>query len=225
MHRTSLLTHNWLALRISNSNVRKHAPQMRGTVYDLGCGTRPYEQDILSFADRYIGVDWSNSPHELKADVAADLNEPLPIPDGVADTVVSFQVLEHLREPKMMLKEAYRIMKPGGRIFIAVPFQWRIHESPHDYFRYTRFGLKYLMESVGFVDVEVAETTGFWSMWLLKLNYQTARLVRGPRPLRVLIRALLVPFWFVNQSAAPMMDRLFRDRHETAGYFAWGTRS
>jgi hypothetical protein len=53
------------------------------------------------------GVDWSGTLHELKADILADLNEPLPIEDQVADTVVSLSVLEHLREPQTMLNEAF----------------------------------------------------------------------------------------------------------------------
>src|SRR5258705_3003446 len=118
----------------------------------------------------------------MKADIVADLNQRLPIPDGVADTVVSFQVLEHLNEPQTMLDEAHRILAPGGCLVLAVPFQWWVHEAPHDYFRYTRFGLRHLLTKAGFSDVVVQETSGFWTTWLLKLNYQTVRLIRGPRP-------------------------------------------
>jgi SAM-dependent methyltransferase len=192
---------------------------MEGVVYDLGCGIRPFEKDILEYADRYVGVDWSNTLHGLRADVVADLNKPLPIKDGAANTVVSFQVLEHLSEPQNMLNEAFRILRAGGQIFLSVPFQWWIHEAPWDYFRFTRYGLEHLFKKAGFVEIEVEAVSGFWSMWFLKLNYQTTRLVRGPRPLRLLIRTGLIPFWWLDQTIAPLLDHFWPAEGETAGYF------
>jgi hypothetical protein len=75
------------------------------------------------------------------------------------------------------------------------------------------------LEKAGFVDVVVRNTTGFWSMWILKLSYQLARLPRGPRWLRTTMRAPLVVFWWLAQAIAPLMDRVWREDRETAGYF------
>lgn len=218
MNKINLSAFNWLGMKINNESLIRGLSCFRGTVYDLGCGRRPYEKEILQVAERYIGVDWSNTLHGLNADIVADLNKPLPIESEVADTVVSFQVLEHLCEPQIMLGEAFRILRSGGSIYITVPFQWWLHEAPYDYFRYTRHGLEYMLAKAGFVNVVIKESTGFWTVWFLKLNYQTARLVRGPLPLRWLIKACLVPFWFVDQLIAPVMDRYWPAPQETAGY-------
>jgi SAM-dependent methyltransferase len=193
---------------------------MTGMVYDFGCGVRPFEADILQHAKCYIGIDWSNSLHGLRADIEADLNRPLPISDGVADTVVSFEVLEHLAEPETMLREAFRILHSDGRIFLSAPFQWWLHEVPWDYFRYTRYGLEHLLRKVGFVDIDVEAVSGFWSMWFLKFNYQTARLLRGPKPVQWVVRGVLTPVWWINQTIAPFLDRLWPAQEETTGYFA-----
>jgi SAM-dependent methyltransferase len=220
MHSYRYFDHNWLALKSNNEDVRRTLPLMKGVVYDLGCGRRPYEKDILAVAERYIGVDWGNTLHGLQADIVADLNQPLPIQAAVADTVVSFQVLEHLCEPHTMLGEAYRILKPGGVFFLSVPFQWWVHEAPYDFFRYTRYGLEYALKKAGFVDIRVTADGGFWSMWLLKLNYQTTRLIRGPRPLRWLVQGCLMPFWWLSQTIAPLLDRVWPSEEETSGYYA-----
>ena len=218
MHKVCYLDQNWLAHKMNNELLKSRLLNMKGVVYDLGCGTRPYEKEILAVADRYIGVDWSNTLHGLHADIMADLNKSLPIDSAVADHVISLQVMEHLCEPQTMLGEAFRILKSSGSVYITVPFQWWIHEAPYDYFRYTRHGLEYMLAKAGFVDVLVEESTGFWAMWFLKLNYQTARLVRGPKPLRWLVRTCFLPLWFVDQLIAPIMDKYWPAPQETTGY-------
>jgi len=220
MNEVDLLQFNWLAMRMGNRGVRERLDRIRGVVFDLGCGKRPFEREILGRAQRYVGVDWPHTLHGMCADIAADLNDPLPIRDAAADTVLALSVLEHLREPEHLLREAFRIMKPGAFLYVAVPFQWWVHEAPQDYYRFTRFGLEYLLAKAGFERVEVQETSGFWAMWFLKLNYQTTRLLVGPAPLRGLIRACLLPLWFSTQVLAPLLDRLWPWPAETQGYNA-----
>ncbi len=57
--------------------------------------------------------------------------------------------LEHLPEPGLALAEIARTLEPGGRLLIAAPHEWEVHQAPHDYFRYTRYGLQYLLERAG----------------------------------------------------------------------------
>jgi SAM-dependent methyltransferase len=220
MYQVSLLQYNWLAMKMANAGFMKHIDRLKGVVYDLGCGTRPFEAEIRARADKYVGVDWEHSYHGRHADILADLNETLPIDDASADAVIALSVLEHLREPEQMLRESFRILRPGGFIYIGVPFQWEVHEAPHDYYRFTRHGLEYLLGKTGFVAIDVEENSGFWTTWILKLNYQTGRLLRGPAPLRLLIHACLLPLWLLDQGVAPVLDRMFPAPSETQGYNA-----
>ena len=203
--------HNWLVYNINDRFLLKHSHFFRGCVYDLGCGEKPYEKFILETANHYIGVDWSNTPHLLKADIIADLNKALPIESGVADAVISISVLEHLCEPQVMLSEAFRILKPGGSIVLQVPWQWWIHESPYDFYRYTPYGLKYLFEKVGFGDLTVMPSAGFFTTMVLKTNYFSLNLLRIWKPLRALIKGIFIPFWFLGQLVAPLLDRIDRN--------------
>ena len=180
----------------------------------------PYKEYFLSHADAYVAVDWSGSLHDTHADIEANLNEPLPIEPEVADTVVSLSVLEHLSEPQMMLNEAFRILRPGGAIIMQVPFQWSVHEAPHDHYRYTPYGLEYIFKKAGFKDIHVEPQAGFFTMMVLKWNYFTRRFVAGPRPVRILLTALVSIFWHLGQMLAPLLDKLDRNWElEAPGYF------
>lgn len=218
-HHTNRKAYNWLIYDTGDRFLQMFSSHFKGDLYDLGCGEMPYRNWFLQNADRYVGVDWSDTLHELKADIVADLNAPLPIKDMAADTVVSLSVMEHLREPQNMLKEAIRILKPGGSMILQVPFMWWVHEAPHDYYRYTCYGLKYMFEKAGFTDVEVMPQTGFWVMWTLKFNYQSTRFIRGPWPVRKLMAVLLRAIWELDQRIAPWLDKHWQCEGETAGYF------
>lgn len=220
MYLQSKLSHNWLFKQLINEKVVARLSALSGVVLDLGCGERPFESDILKFAESYIGLDWSNTLHDLRADVVANLNKPLPVADAAVNNIVSFEVLEHLAEPSTMLGEAWRVLVPGGGLTLSTPFQWWLHEAPWDYQRFTRYGLEYQLRKCGFIDIKIYPISGFWSMWFLKLNYQLARLVRGPRLVRVCIRALFVPFWWLNQVVAQLLDGIWSGEQETVGYFA-----
>jgi SAM-dependent methyltransferase len=211
--------YNWLIYDNGDSWLERFKDNCKGHLFDLGCGEMPYREWLLKYADSYTGVDWSGTQHELKADIIADLNKPLPIQDEVANTVISLSVMEHLQEPQLFLSEANRILKRGGSMILQVPFMWGVHEAPHDYFRYTRFGLQYLLEKAGFTGVQVYASTGFWTMWTLKFNYQTLRLIRGPVPFRKLISGFLHGLWSLNQRIAPRLDAYWKAEAETAGYF------
>ena len=218
MNNIKYFDHNWGMKRALNKKIMQEFKKIKGSVIDLGCGLQPFKLDILKFADTYTGVDWANSFHDVKADIIADLNQPLDIESQSFDSVVSFEVLEHLCEPQIMLKEANRILKKDGVLLLSMPFQWWVHEEPWDYQRFTRYGLEYQLKKAGFTDIAIEETTGFWLMWILKLNYQLTRLVRGPRLLKLTAKIFLVPFWFISQWLAIYLDKVWHEDKETAGY-------
>lgn len=68
----------------------------------------------------------------------------LPFKDGEFENVLCMSVLEHLEEPRKAIKEMWRVLKPGGRIIVSVPFLFPIHDAPGDYWRFTKYGLQQL---------------------------------------------------------------------------------
>ena len=79
-------------------------------------------------------------------DVVAD-GHSLPFKDAVFDAVISEAVLEHVQDPKRVVSEMHRVLKPGGYVCAAVPFLQGFHASPHDYQRYTVPGFNHLFSA------------------------------------------------------------------------------
>lgn len=132
----------------------------RGHFADLGCGKVPFWGMYRQFTTHVTCADWPFSLHQnLHIDVACDLTRPLPFRDAVFDTVLLSDVLEHIPEPKECLREIARTLRPGGVLLMNTPFFYWLHEMPHDYYRYTEFALRYLLEQAGYV-VEVLEPVG-----------------------------------------------------------------
>lgn len=213
---------NWLMYtNITEKYLIKYSSKyICGVLLDLGCGEAPYKKFFLQFCDKYIGVDWSKSLHNSKADIISDLNKKIEFKSNSADTLISLSVLEHLKEPQQFFNESYRVLKKGGNLILQVPWQWHIHEAPYDYFRYTPYGLKYMLNKAGFVDVSIEPMSGYYSARILKFNYFTVRVIyKLPKVIMYPLALVLLPFWTIGQCLAPLLDKLDKDwERETVGY-------
>jgi SAM-dependent methyltransferase len=136
--------------------IRVAAETETGTsVLDVGAGDAPYRE--LFAHTRYVTSDWAQSLHPgaRVADVIAPA-DGLPLGDASFGLVLCTQVLEHVPEPSAVVNECFRVLEPGGRLALTVPLLWELHELPHDYYRYTEPGVRYLLEKAGFVEVTVS---------------------------------------------------------------------
>lgn len=138
-----------------------HIPKyLKGTLVDLGCGKVPLYEFYKDHVRETICIDWGNSFHSNRhLDIEQDLNKPILLEDNFCDSIILSDVLEHIREPKSLFSEMYRILKPDGKVLMNVPFLYWIHEQPYDYYRYTEFALEYMAKESGF-KVEKLEAYG-----------------------------------------------------------------
>ncbi len=132
------------------------------SVVDVGAGHAPF-RELFSHVT-YLTVDRAESPHgdEYDFDIVASA-ERIPLQDASLDAILCTQVLEHLPEPADALAEFFRLLKPGGKLFLTAPLVWEEHEKPHDYFRYTRSGLSHLLNHAGFRSIEITGRTDCFS--------------------------------------------------------------
>lgn len=122
-----------------------------GHLIDLGSGDVPFYPWYKNSAERITCADWPGTTHSSRhADIFLDLNQPLPLKDGCANSVLLSSVLEHIRNPQGLMREIHRILASEGHLIITVPFMYSLHEEPHDYFRYTEHGLRFMAHDGGF---------------------------------------------------------------------------
>ncbi|MGK9242367.1 class I SAM-dependent methyltransferase [Inquilinus limosus] len=117
-------------------------------VLDAGAGDAPYKS--LLAHTRYESADFEkvDKPY-AKSTYVCDLSA-IPVEDGRFDAIIFNQVMEHLPEPKLVIRELFRVLKPGGRMIFTAPLFYEEHEQPYDFYRYTQFAVRYLFEGAGF---------------------------------------------------------------------------
>jgi len=154
------------------AQIKKYSSYVKGIVLDAGSGSSNRYNDLFNDVSKYItlDIDPANNP-EIVASV-----EDIPLGDKSVDTVISTQVLEHLKNTELAIKEFYRVLKPGGYALVTIPQCGELHEEPNDYFRFTNFGIKYLFENAGFEFVSIDQRGGFFSMIAqMKIRYLVDR--------------------------------------------------
>lgn len=154
-----------IASRLSASRVltcynRHLGDHCRGDLLDLGCGKAPFYAAYRPLVDSIYCVDWDNCLHgTTHVDQHADLTQALPLPDAAYDSILLSSVLEHIPTPWTLCEEIHRILRPSGKLLMNVPFLYWLHETPHDFYRYTEYALERMLGEAG-LKIVVLESTG-----------------------------------------------------------------
>jgi len=141
-------------------NVKKDA-----LVLDAGAGTR-YFSNFFKHT-RYVSTDFENVFDENSRDIhdfVCDLAD-IPKEDNTYDVILNTQVLEHVPDPQKVANELFRVLKPGGNLYVTVPQMWMVHGAPYNYFFFTRYGLEEMFTKAGFTIKKIEARGGaFWFM-------------------------------------------------------------
>ena len=136
---------------------------------DIGAQNGPY----ASLFPRRVGLDIRPGRGvRIIGDAQA-----LGIRDAAFDVVLCTEVLEHLPEPQRAIDEMYRVLRPGGELLLTTRFLFPIHDAPHDYFRYTKYGLRHLLRRFEIVELqEETDAVGTLAVLVQRLGMQAETL-------------------------------------------------
>lgn len=162
-----------------------------GRTLDIGAQNGPY----AAFFPNRLAVDLRPG---RGVDVLGDA-QSLGLTDAVFDVVLCTEVLEHLPEPQRAVDEMFRVLKPGGTLLLTTRFLFPIHDAPHDYFRFTKYGLRHLLRRFDILELqEETDSVGAIAVLLQRLGMQARTL--GPTAARAswLVAARIIrPFGFL----------------------------
>lgn len=163
--RGSIIHPQWLSDRFHISSRKKFLNEVdQSLILDIGSGNSS-NKSLLKKTNIIYRLDYpdTNKLYSARPDIYGDACH-LPIANESIDVVFLFEVLEHVACDEQAMQEIHRVLKPGGRIYISVPFIYPIHDKPNDYRRFTIYGLRFLLEKNRFVPkVEMRHGNSFIS--------------------------------------------------------------
>lgn len=220
----SIHTQHIYVMRKSILNaIRAHAKNLSGTLLDIGCGHQPYKPLVLSAPSRvekYIGLDLKDNIYQ-KPDVEWD-GQNIPLADNSIDCALAMEVLEHCPEPEVVLREALRVLKPGGSLFITVPFVWPLHDVPHDEYRYTPFALERHLRNAGFDGIEIKANNNWDASLAQMIGLWVWRRPMSSRQREILIRVAMPIVQFLTARDHPPEE--FAEHSMTTSISATATK-
>jgi SAM-dependent methyltransferase len=184
-----------------------------GKLIDLGCGDMPFRDTISQQVDVYDSLDIF--PRVATVTYRADIQNMSMIADQMYDTGICIEVLEHVPNPFQALKEMRRILKLGGYLVLTVPHLSRLHDEPHDYYRYTKYGLEYMLSNEGFEIIELVKRGGIFSFF----GHQIATLVVGVSWIFPGLRQVV---WWLNSWLITRLCFAIDNVFDNSGLFALG---
>jgi SAM-dependent methyltransferase len=214
----SLSNPSWLMLRKRREILRawiSRLPQNGLRVLDVGGRIQPYRPLLNRRIGSYVALDLEYTP---LVDIIGR-GEQMPFAGDWFDFVICTQMLEYAPEPSRVIAEIYRVLKPGGCLFLSVPMVYP-RESEHDSWRFMPHGLRTLLCPFRQAEIvpEGTSITGFF-------RTICACLVLFARPalLRSLLRFTLVPVLNLTAVSVERMLPRFND-HFAANFSVWAQK-
>jgi SAM-dependent methyltransferase len=188
-----LTTPLFIIKELQRNCLKSAAGSLTGRLLDIGCGTQPFRR-YLSCSE-YIGIDETENVSPL---ICASVLS-IPFKDGFFDSAICTEVLEHTAQPRDAVAEIARVLKSGGRLYVTVPQSWGIHYEPHDYWRFTKYGIDELLREAGMAVVSVNRVGGIFSLIgqqavdVLAAALKGIFAFLGPRPAERISSGLVLP--------------------------------
>jgi SAM-dependent methyltransferase len=190
--------------------IERAGGQARGRLLDIGCGNKPY-QSLFPHVAEFFGCDVVQS--SLKRVDLLCYADAIPQPDASFDVILCTQTIEHVANFSGLLREAYRLLKPGGTLFISGPMYWYHHEVPHDFHRFTSYGFRHGLEQAKFTVDHIEPNGGKWSVLGLVILHTLPSGFRGRRTFNRLVNTFFL--W---------LDRRHFDPINTSNFFGTARR-
>ena len=190
--------------------ILRYSNEVKGITLDIGAGKSPY-QKFFKNSTKYIKLD--KFDYDDKQDIIADADK-IPLKNNSIDSVVCFQLLEHVKDPQKVVSEIYRVLKKDGVCLLTTHMASALHGEPYDYFRFTKYALKDVLFKK-FKNAEVEANGGALLsimqliVWGINENF--------PKP-------LAIPFTIILNFIGKNLDKIFYNDIFTLNYIVYARK-
>ena len=215
--RWTVWKYNWIVNRTIIQALERARRHAHGVLLDVGCGSFAFAPLLDGHVEGYLGVDLPGSRFlgDRRPDAFAR-GEALPFRAASMDTVLGLSMLTYFPEPGTLIAEAHRVLKPGGTLLLEFTQMVPLHDEPHDYFRFTRYGAAYLLERAGFEPLEYIPMGGLMARVGQSAIAALNRINRGP--LRIVTEIPVRILYIVIQLLFAALDRIFFNPREVLSH-------
>jgi len=197
-HRLPLLGPSFFADSGFRKVMKRIAPACRGMLVDVGCGQMRFRSHFANV--RYLGMDFPETRLEMNYSATPHVwgdAHALPFKEGAVDWILASEVLEHLNDPAVALRDMHRVLNRRGGLILTTPFFYQIHSPIHDFRRFTRHGLEHLLSSTGFDVEEIVPISGYVStLWARFGNWLHAYAWESMGRLGLVVRLFIRPLTY-----------------------------
>ena len=192
-------------------------------VLDIGAGHVDTNHSYTNFFPNRHTVDIDE---KRQPDTIADIHT-LPFDANSFDFVLCTEVLEHCHTPQRAVDELYRVLRPGGKIILTTRFVYPLHDVPHDYFRFTKYGLQHLFRAWQSVDI-TPETQTFSALGALMQRVGLQTKLKGGRITKVFVYSFAWLFdrlnWLIRAEYGNIQKTSADNAIMTTGYYLVGKK-
>jgi SAM-dependent methyltransferase len=203
------------------------------SILDAGAGECVYKKFFYHCNYKSIDLAVGESRwNYTNLDYVGPLHD-MPLEDGIFDSVLCTEVLEHLEWPRESVKEMYRVLRPGGKLYLTVPMAHSEHQAPYDFFRYTSYGLNSICKHAGFEKIDITPFGGLWVRWAYELPRglsvfpPSGLRSKSPNPIGIaLLPARLIAMGIVRslQVICFRLDRFDKEKNDPFGWACVATK-
>ncbi len=173
----------------------------KSKVIDIG-GKRSHKRGTFNIDDICSNVTYVNIDSSTNPDIEAGA-EKIPVPNESFDIALMGELLEHVPDPKLVLSEAYRVIRPGGKIIATTPFIFPIHADPYDFGRYTNIFWEKIATDIGFKNIEIQTQGTFFAVTALMIQHLFLSQKKSWRPIQYpLVRFFM---WIDKRTSSKML--------------------
>ncbi len=188
------------------------------SILDMG-GKKLNKRGLFNIDEYKLTVKYANIDNKTEPDFLCDITN-IPVEDNSFDGIILSEVLEHVPEPKKVINEAYRILKPGGKAFICTPFIFHVHADPYDFARFTAYYFERVLREAGFNNIRIEKQGIFFSVLANMFKLWANELLKEDRPKSMWKRKLFHKFVFWFQKKAFKWEKItyYKENWMFSGY-------